>query len=68
MVDSASDATSLDEVKAANTVDAPTQAKARWVQTPSLSLAVVVSSLLGSCPQTRPSACVAGVLPLTPNW
>ena len=41
------DATYSDEVKAANTVDALTQANACWVQTPSFSLAGVVSSLLG---------------------
>ena len=46
-VNTKSDATYLDEVKAANTVDALTHAKARWVQTSSLSLAVIVSSLLG---------------------
>ena len=45
----------LDEVKAANTVDALIQAKARWVQTPSLSLAVIVSSLLGEELPTDPT-------------
>ena len=46
-VNTKSGATYLDEVKAANTVGALTHAKARWVRTPSLSLAVKVSSLLG---------------------
>ena len=45
-----SDATYLErdyEVKVANTVDVRTHAKACWVQTPSRSLAGMVSSLLG---------------------
>ena len=42
-----SDATYLDEVKAANTVDVLTRPKACWVQTPSLSLAGTVSIILG---------------------
>ena len=49
-----SDATYLDEVKAANTVDALTHTKDRWVQTPSLSLASIVSSLPGERVGHRP--------------
>ena len=46
-VNTKADATYLDEVKAANTVGALTHAKVCWVQTPSFSLAGIVSSLLG---------------------
>ena len=68
-VNTKSDATYLDEVKAANTVGALTHAKACWVQTPSLSLAGIVSSLLSKelHPQTD-LPLVAGVLPSTLNW
>ena len=54
-VNNKSDATYLDEVRAANTVDAPPHAKACWVQTPSLSLAGIVSSLLGKELPTDPT-------------
>ena len=53
-VNTKSDATYLDEVKAANTVGALTHAKACWVQTPSLSLEGIVSSLVGKEVPTDP--------------
>ena len=67
--DTKSDATYSDDVKAANTVDALTHANVYWVQTPSLSLAGIVSSLLSKelHPQTD-LPLVAGVLPSTLNW
>ena len=55
-VNTKSDATYLDEVKAANTVDALTHAKDCWVQTPSFSLAGIVSSLLGKELPTYPTS------------
>ena len=54
-VNTKSDAAYMDEVNAANTVDALTHTKACWVQTPSLSLAGIVSSLLGKELPTDPT-------------
>ena len=58
-VNTKSDAMYLDEVKATNTVDALTHAKACWVQTPSFSLAGIVSSLRGKEMPMYPTSCLS---------